>query len=99
MVDKLLREKKVWEIPSNKNRELGAQGIANGICAFVGGVPGAQSTTVSVLAINEGGTNRLVSSYQNTSLAEAGYFHPVTSPHGWLTCCLCRRGRWLVCSF
>jgi hypothetical protein len=59
VVDKLLREKKVWQTPSNKNRELGAQGVANGLCAFVGGVPGAQSTTVSVLAINEGGTNRL----------------------------------------
>ena len=59
VVDKLLREKKVWQTPTNKDRELGSQGVANGLCAFVGGVPGAQSTTVSVLAINEGGTNRI----------------------------------------
>jgi MFS superfamily sulfate permease-like transporter len=59
VVDKLLLQKGMWDIPTNKDRELGAQGVANSLCAFVGGVPGAQSTTVSVLAINEGGTNRI----------------------------------------
>jgi SulP family sulfate permease len=59
VVDKLLRAKRVWDQPTAKNRELVAQGVGNTLCAFVGGVPGAQSTTVSVLNINEGGTNRI----------------------------------------
>ncbi|HCL31507.1 MAG TPA: hypothetical protein DIC52_24155 [Candidatus Latescibacteria bacterium] len=42
-----------------QNRELIAQGAANGAVALVGGIPGAQATIRSVLVIKEGGNLRL----------------------------------------
>jgi SulP family sulfate permease len=42
------------------NRELLAQGAANGAAALVGGIPGAQATIRSVLVLKEGGTLRVV---------------------------------------
>ena len=53
VVDKLTRE------DTKQDRELAAQGIANGLIAFVGGIPGAQATIRSVLIINERATMRL----------------------------------------
>jgi len=44
---------------TRQNQELIAQGAANGIVAFIGGIPGAQATIRSVLVIKEGGTLRL----------------------------------------
>lgn len=53
VVDKLTREN------TKQDKELAAQGIANGLIAFVGGIPGAQATIRSVLIINERATMRL----------------------------------------
>lgn len=44
---------------SQRNKELGAQGFATAIVAFVGGIPGAQATERSVLMIKEGARSRL----------------------------------------
>lgn len=44
---------------TQQNRELAAQGIANGLIAFVGGIPGAQATIRSVLMLKEHATLRL----------------------------------------
>jgi len=44
---------------SRPNRELAAQGVANGLAALVGGIPGAQATERSVMAIKEGATTRI----------------------------------------
>ena len=41
------------------NVELRAQGVANGVVAFFGGIPGAQATIRSVLILNEGATRRI----------------------------------------
>jgi len=41
------------------NKELAAQGIANGFIAFIGGIPGAQATIRSVLMLKERATLRL----------------------------------------
>ena len=53
VVDKLNGEE------TRKDKELVAQGVANGAVAFVGGIPGAQATIRSVLILKEGGTLRL----------------------------------------
>ena len=42
-----------------QNQELVAQGLANGLVAFIGGIPGAQATIRSVLILNENATLRL----------------------------------------
>jgi len=42
-----------------RNRELMAQGLGNGLVAFVGGIPGAQATIRSVLMLKENATLRL----------------------------------------
>jgi SulP family sulfate permease len=44
---------------TNQNFELMSQGVANGFCAFFGGLPGAQATIRSVLILNEGARSRL----------------------------------------
>ena len=53
VVDKLTGEE------TRKDKELAAQGVANGAVAFVGGIPGAQATIRSVLILKEGATLRL----------------------------------------
>jgi len=45
--------------PTNKMVELISQGIANGACAFFGGIPGAQATIRSVLILNEGAMTQM----------------------------------------
>ncbi len=54
VIDHLTGEK------TRQDKELVAQGIANGAVALVGGIPGAQATIRSVLVIKEGGSQRLV---------------------------------------
>lgn len=54
VVDKLSGEK------TQQDRELAAQGVANGLVALIGGIPGAQATIRSVLIIKEKATLRLV---------------------------------------
>jgi len=44
---------------TRQNKELMAQGFATTAVAFVGGVPGAQSTVPSALTVKEGATMRL----------------------------------------
>lgn len=44
---------------TNKEKELGAQGLANFAVSAFGGLPGAQATIRSVLILKEGGTMRL----------------------------------------
>lgn len=53
VVDKLSGEH------TRQDRELAAQGLANGLISLVGGIPGAQATIRSVLIIKEGATLRL----------------------------------------
>lgn len=53
VVDKLSGEK------TQQDRELAAQGVANGLVALIGGIPGAQATIRSVLIIKEKATLRL----------------------------------------
>lgn len=53
VVDKLNGE------DTRKDKELVAQGVANGAVAFVGGIPGAQATIRSVLILKEGANLRL----------------------------------------
>jgi len=53
VIDKMAGEK------TRQNKELLAQGLANGSIAFVGGIPGAQATIRSVLMIKEGASLRL----------------------------------------
>ncbi|MCK6618304.1 MAG: hypothetical protein L6Q51_11750 [Cyclobacteriaceae bacterium] len=53
VVDRLTKEK------SNLNRELVAQGIANGAAGLLQGIPGAQATIRSVLLIKEGAQSRV----------------------------------------
>ena len=47
VIDKITKEK------TKQNRELVAQGTANGLVAFIGGIPGAQATIRSVLLVKE----------------------------------------------
>lgn len=44
---------------TEQNRELAAQGVANGAVALFGGIPGAQATIRSVLILNEGARTRV----------------------------------------
>ena len=53
VVDKMTKES------TNQNKELIAQGLANGIVGLLGGIPGAQATIRSVLIIKEKATSRL----------------------------------------
>ncbi len=53
VVDRLSKEK------TKQNKELIAQGLGNGLVAFIGGIPGAQATIRSVLIIKEHATLRL----------------------------------------
>lgn len=53
ILDRILREK------SKLNKELIAQGLANGIVGIFQGIPGAQATIRSVLLIKEGAQTRL----------------------------------------
>ena len=52
VIDKMSREK------TKQNKELIAQGIGNGLVAFIGGIPGAQATIRSVLILKENATLR-----------------------------------------
>lgn len=56
-VEEMYKEE-AWR-PTNKMLELVSQGIANGACAFFGGIPGAQATIRSVLILNEGAVTQL----------------------------------------
>ncbi|MFT5780176.1 MAG: SulP family sulfate permease [Crocinitomicaceae bacterium] len=53
VVDKMSKE------TTNPNKELIAQGLANGVSGFLQGIPGAQATIRSVLLLNEGAKTRL----------------------------------------
>ena len=53
VIDQLTKEK------SNLNKELVAQGLANGASALMQGIPGAQATIRSVLLVKEGAKTRL----------------------------------------
>jgi len=53
VVDKMTKEK------SKYNKELIAQGLANGLSGLLQGIPGAQATIRSVLLIKEGAQNRI----------------------------------------
>jgi sulfate permease, SulP family len=53
VIDKMTAEK------TNSNKELIAQGMANGIAGFLQGIPGAQATIRSVLLIKEGAKTRI----------------------------------------
>merc|ERR1711934_486673 len=57
-VDEKYEEADRWA-KTNQNKELFAQGIANGFCALFGGLPGAQATIRSVLILNEGARTQL----------------------------------------
>jgi SulP family sulfate permease len=57
-VDEKYSEADRWA-KTNQNKELLAQGIANGFVALFGGLPGAQATIRSVLILNEGARTRL----------------------------------------
>ena len=59
VVDKMVQERDSSEETTNKAKELSAQGLANGVVAIFGGLPGAQATIRSVLILKEGGTMRL----------------------------------------
>ncbi len=53
VIDKMTKEK------TKTNKELIAQGLANGVSALLQGIPGAQATIRSVLLIKEGAQTRL----------------------------------------
>lgn len=53
VVDKMTKEKTKY------NKELIAQGLANGVSGLFQGIPGAQATIRSVLLIKEGAQNRI----------------------------------------
>jgi SulP family sulfate permease len=53
VIDRMTREK------SNLNRELVAQGMANGVAGLLQAIPGAQATIRSVLLLKEGAQTRL----------------------------------------
>ena len=59
VVDKKMLEDRGLEERTKQNKELAAQGVANGAVALFGGIPGAQATIRSVLILNEGATWRL----------------------------------------
>jgi len=53
VIDKMTKEK------TKQNKELIAQGVANGVVGFLGGIPGAQATIRSVLIVKEKADSRL----------------------------------------
>eukprot|EP01052_Picozoa_sp_SAG31_P038893 SAG31_NODE_5283_length_2633_cov_1.701263_3_plen_550_part_00 len=53
VIDKMVAE------DTNRGKELCAQGFANCVVSLIGGLPGAQSTSRSVLVLDEGGSTRL----------------------------------------
>lgn len=53
VIDKMTKE------PTKPNKELIAQGLANGVTGLLQGIPGAQATIRSVLLIKEGAQTRL----------------------------------------
>jgi SulP family sulfate permease len=57
-VDEKYAEADRWA-KTNQNKELFAQGVANGFVALFGGLPGAQATIRSVLILNEGARTRV----------------------------------------
>lgn len=57
VVDKMTKEK------TKHNKELMAQGLANGVSAFLQGIPGAQATIRSVLLLKEGAKSRMSGVY------------------------------------
>jgi len=57
-VDEKYSEVDRWA-KTNQNKELFAQGVANGFVALFGGLPGAQATIRSVLILNEGARTRV----------------------------------------
>ena len=59
VVDKKVKEIFGYEDNTLQNKELLAQGLANGLVAFIGGIPGAQATIRSVLILKENATLRL----------------------------------------
>ena len=59
VVDKKVRETFGYADDTLQNKELIAQGLANGAVAFIGGIPGAQATIRSVLILKENATIRL----------------------------------------
>ena len=59
IVDKKVKETFGYEDNTKPNKELAAQGIANGLVAFIGGIPGAQATIRSVLILKENATLRI----------------------------------------
>lgn len=59
VVDKKVKEIFGYEDKTLQNKELVAQGLANGLVAFIGGIPGAQATIRSVLILKENATLRL----------------------------------------
>ncbi|MEE2787076.1 MAG: SulP family inorganic anion transporter [Myxococcota bacterium] len=59
VVDKKVKEIFGYEDNTKQNKELVAQGLANGLVAFIGGIPGAQATIRSVLILKENATLRL----------------------------------------
>jgi SulP family sulfate permease len=59
VVDKKVKESFGYEDNTHQNKELIAQGVANGLVAFIGGIPGAQATIRSVLILKENATLRL----------------------------------------
>ncbi|MCJ8330345.1 MAG: SulP family inorganic anion transporter [Lentisphaeria bacterium] len=58
VVDKI-QEENGHDDKTKQNKELMAQGVANGLIAFIGGIPGAQATIRSVLMLKENATMRL----------------------------------------
>lgn len=59
VVDKKVEEIFGYEDKTLQNKELFAQAVANGLVAFIGGIPGAQATIRSVLILKENATLRL----------------------------------------
>ncbi|MBJ95099.1 MAG: hypothetical protein CMP23_11590 [Rickettsiales bacterium] len=59
VVDKKVKETFGYEDNTRQDKELVAQGLANGVVAFIGGIPGAQATIRSVLILKENATLRL----------------------------------------
>ena len=59
VIDKKVVEVLGYEDNTKQNKELAAQGLANGLVAFIGGIPGAQATIRSVLILKENATLRL----------------------------------------
>jgi SulP family sulfate permease len=59
VVDKKVKDTFGYEDDTKQNKELAAQGLANGLVAFIGGIPGAQATIRSVLILKENATLRI----------------------------------------